>query len=93
MADHQAEVVSYSPACLTIEVDSRNVPELRRDSDRSAAMLVELKLSEDRSGEGVLTHVQATIRPKRSRDRRSTIERARQILSSLKAYLIAREVD
>ena len=90
VADHYAAIISSVGDSLTIEVE--NVSELRRSSDRTSSMLLELKLCEDRSDDGLKTMILTTIRPKRRRDRRNSIERARQLLSSLKAYLIAREV-
>ena len=92
VADHHAQIISSQASILTVEINSRNVPELRRNSDRNVSMLLDLELSEDRSGEGVVTQINTAIRPKRNRDRRSAIDRGRQLLSSLKAYLIAREL-
>jgi hypothetical protein len=85
---------------VTLTIDSHCMPLVRRSSDRAVPFQVELKFNEKqlsadgRSNQMALrTLIHVTIRPKRQRDRRrrDAIERARQILVSLKSYLMAQD--
>lgn len=98
VADHSAEIISVTENHLVLSVDSRHVPLQRRNSDRATTMILDVQLESlqpDDSGSvaGLQTRMHVAIRSKRSRDRRSeiTIERATQLLRSLKAYLMAHE--
>ena len=98
VADHSADIVSVSENHLVLSVDSRHVPLQRRNSDRATTMILEIQLEsvtpdETGSTAGLQTRMHVSIRSKRSRDRRAeiTIERAQQLLRSLKAYLMAHE--
>lgn len=100
MADHHAEIISIAESHLTLRIDGENTPFLRRNSDRPVPFFIEMKFSEASAaaeGRGAPTNrtvVHVTIRPHRSRDRRrrDAIERAGQLLLSLKSYLVAQEV-
>lgn len=100
MADHHAEIVSIAESHLTLRIDGENTPFLRRNSDRPVPFFIEMKFSEatvpaeGRGNPTSRTIVHVTIRPHRSRDRRrrDAIERAGQLLLSLKSYLVAQEV-
>ncbi|MBC8871198.1 MAG: diguanylate cyclase [Planctomycetes bacterium] len=98
--DQGAEIVEISDENVTLEIDGRNSVMMQRSGDRATPFLIELRLEETRLDAGrtqgtnalrTLAHV--TIRPKRQRDRRrrDVVERARQLLCSLKSYLMAQD--
>ncbi len=102
VVDHEAEVVEISDDCIIVEIGGNHVPMMRRSTDRSARFVVELQLdeinqpSESRpESTDLLTVIQVTIRPKRQRDRqhRNADRRARQLLSSIKSYLMAQDFE
>ena len=105
VADHSARITETGDDYLQLLVDSSRAPNSRRRADRSVPFVIELKFSEDRveslnsqgvaMGEQVQTKVHAVIRPQRNRDRRQDkiTERAREMLHSLKSYLMAEEVE
>jgi len=103
VADHNAKVVAVGldHICLSLEGNYR--PWLERHGARSVPFLIDLVFSQSQiqrpRGPGrtpiqvSVTVIQATIRPKRPRDRRRSqaTERARDVLASLKSYLMAEE--
>jgi diguanylate cyclase (GGDEF)-like protein len=103
VADHDAKVTSVGSdqVCLTIE--GNQAPHMPRHGDRSVPFLIEIKFNAGQSdGEYVpgrpavataKTRLSVVIRPKRDRDRRQeqAAQRARQVLASLKSYLMATE--
>jgi len=100
VADHHAEILSIDSRRVVMRVDGENLPLARRDNDRPVPFLIEVEFDqitepdENRSGRTVQrTVMKTTIRPKRDRDRRKrdAIERAKQLFTSLKSYLIAQE--
>jgi hypothetical protein len=103
VSDLQATVIKADDARAELEISSENVGKHRRSGDRPVAFRVEIEFSESREsrsnslgfarGEYVMTEAKIVIRPKRNRDRRAAerSERARLILQSLKAYLMAKE--
>jgi hypothetical protein len=105
VSDQHARIVSTRDKRVELEISSENMGLHRRRGDRPAAYRVELEFSEERrartnaiglaAGVYAQTTVQVVIRPKRNRNRRVTdqAERCRLILQSLKAYLMAREID
>ena len=104
VADHNAEIVSVDENHIVISFAGDSGSLMRRSEDRSVPFLVDLTIEERKStseatarrGSGCVlrTTINVSIRPKRSRDRRrrGSIERARQLLCSLKSYLMAQEV-
>ena len=100
VADHHAEISAIEEDHILLKVDGQYDPLLRRRVERSVALIIELEFTENHAIEGddqspVHTTAHVTIRPKRNRDRRKrdAIERARQLLVSLKSYLIAHEQE
>jgi diguanylate cyclase (GGDEF)-like protein/PAS domain S-box-containing protein len=100
VADHHAQIVDIADNVVTLRIDGQNMPLTRRQSDRAVPFLIELTFDEQadavqgRSGGAqARTIIQVVIRPKRQRDRRrgDVIERARQLLVSLKSYLMAHD--
>jgi hypothetical protein len=98
VSDQSAEILDVDDKKLTLQIDGKNVPMMRRTSDRPTTFTIDLELEEIQTGPAtrsggtdIQTVVQVAIRPKRHRDhgRRDTDQRARQLLASLKAYLMA----
>ncbi len=92
VADQSAEIASIEEDKVSIKINGDGGSLLRRNSDRSTPFLVELLFREE-PGAARPTIISVSIRPIRHRDRRRTnaIERARQLLVSLKSYLMAHE--
>lgn len=100
VADHHAEIMSIDDNTIVLKIDGPNTA--RRNSDRPVPFFVTLGFEErriptkGREDANVLrTVIQVSIRPKRNRDRRreDALERARQLLFSLKSYLMAHDFD
>ncbi len=103
VSDHQAKILSTRENKVDLQVSSEHVSYNRRKKDRHVIFRVELQFDEERvertnnlgfaSGEYAQTRVRLKIQPQRaSRGRRTDItERARLIMQSLKAYLMAEE--
>ncbi|MGI9429194.1 MAG: diguanylate cyclase domain-containing protein, partial [Bythopirellula sp.] len=105
VSDHQAKIISTKENSVELEVSSEKVSYDRRKGDNHVSFRVELQFSEIRversnslgfaTGEYAHTKVDLKIRPKRTKRRRKAdmAERARLILQSLKAYLMAKDSD
>ena len=100
VADHSAEVVSIEGSRVLLKIDEEHAPLMRRWSDRPVPFLIALTFRQaseledlEHSDASRRTAVRVSIRPKRQRDRRrrDVHERARKLLASLKAYLMAQE--
>lgn len=103
VSDHQARIISTKESSVELEVSSEKVSHDRRKGDRHVLFRIELQFQEERversnnlgfaAGEYAQTKVTLKIRPKKSQHRRKAdmAERARLLLQSLKAYLMARE--
>jgi diguanylate cyclase (GGDEF)-like protein/PAS domain S-box-containing protein len=100
VADHHAEIVSIEEDHIALKIDGQYTPLLRRSHDRPVPFCIELCFAEKQfsktgqEGAGHLrTIIDVAIRPQRSRDRRrrDVLERARQLISSLKSYLMAQD--
>lgn len=100
VADQAAEIVSMDENRLSLQIEDAIPGPGRRGGDRATPYLLEIEFQEiqvpsDRREEASDTRTlcQVAIRPKRERDRRrdTTEERARQLLVSLKAYLMAQD--
>ena len=105
VSDHQAKIIATRENSVELEVSSEHVAHNRRKGDRHVTYRVEMKFDEQRiqrqnnigfaSGEYAQTCLTLEIRPKRARSRRRAdmADRARLILQSIKAYLMAKEGD
>ncbi len=103
VSDHQAKVISTHENSVELEISSEKISFDRRKGDRNVDFRIELEFSERRqerknnnglaSGEYPSTHIDVKIRPRRATNRRrgDIAERARLILQSIKAYLMAKE--
>ena len=100
VADQAAKILEMDDTRLMLQVEGAT-PELgRRRTDRPTPYLIELQFQEiqvaserreEASDTRTLCHV--SIRPTRERDRRrdNSDQRVRQLLGSLKAYLMAQD--
>ena len=98
VADHDAEIFEIEDNRVSLKLDESQAPLMRRWNDRPVPFLIELSFEEAESDPEMRkpisrTIVRVIIRPKRQRDRRrrDTSERARQLLLSLKSYLMAQD--
>jgi diguanylate cyclase (GGDEF)-like protein len=98
VVNHAARVLQADDDRWVLQTGSKHLSPMRRRGERPTPLLVELYLeethqdSERRPGcKDLCTAVNVTIRPKRQRDRRRSDadEEARQLLASLKSYLMA----
>ena len=104
VTDQKARVLSTRDNRVEIEISSENMGQHRRGGDRPEPYRLELEFGEQRfektnsvglaKGSYALTVVKVAIRPRRSRNRRQNEqdERARFIMQSLKAYLMAKDM-
>jgi hypothetical protein len=104
VSDHQAKIVATRENSVELEVSSEHVANNRRKGDRHVIYRVEMQFGEEHiqrksntgldAGQYAQTTIKLEIRPKRARSRRRAdmAERARLILQSIKAYLMAKEV-
>jgi diguanylate cyclase (GGDEF)-like protein/PAS domain S-box-containing protein len=100
VSDHSAEIKSIEGSRIVMNVVGHNPVEARRRADRPIPLVVELAFAEEHFRANNLapsapsqtrTKIQVVMRPKRGRDRRQApaVARARQLLSSLRSYLMA----
>ena len=102
ISDHHAEVLSVDENVVQIKLGRGGSPFVRRSGDREIQLLMFLHLVEEQSPSvegrrGTLprTRITLEIRPVKNRDRRKAdaIERATQLLTSLRSYLMATEIS
>ncbi len=100
VSDHSAEIKSIEDSRILMHVEAHNPAEARRHADRPVPLIVELAFAEEHfrannvaasTPSQTRTKIQVIMRPKRSRDRRRppAVNRARQLLASLRSYLMA----
>jgi diguanylate cyclase (GGDEF)-like protein len=96
IADHHAEVVSIDNSTVKILLDEDVKNANRRTSDRPVKFTMELQFTshrrpEDSYGGAGTTRIHVSVDPQRTRDRRRSdaADRARRLLVSLRAYLMA----
>ncbi|MCG8584507.1 MAG: diguanylate cyclase [Pirellulales bacterium] len=109
VADQDAEISELDDDHLRLSISGDRSPFLQRRNDRPVPFLIDLHLSENRapssdkaqeaqvetSNEPLGTRVKVRISPRKNRDRRrvDVTVRARQMLVSLRSYLMATEVS
>jgi hypothetical protein len=100
VADHKAQILDIRDNCVTVKIDDAQSGFSNRRSDRPVPFVMELTFEEEKNDGGQRgaagqqrTLIQVIIRPRRQRDRRRSdmLERARQLLVSVKSYLMAQE--
>ena len=105
VSDHKAKILSTNENSVALEMSSETVSHNRRKGDRHINYKIEMEFHEDRversnnlgyaAGIYAQTRVELSIRPKKSRGGRKAdrAERARLILQSIKAYLMAKDAE
>jgi diguanylate cyclase (GGDEF)-like protein len=103
VTDHLAKIISTRENHIEIEIVGEKIGHHRRRGDRIDPFRLEMEFSEKRlektnnvglaAGSYALSVVKVTIRPRRTRNRRhgEQADRAKLVLQSLKAYLMAKE--
>jgi diguanylate cyclase (GGDEF)-like protein len=103
VADHHAEILLTDRNRVQLKLEGdRGGPLFRRGSDRGIRLLMDISLHEetfapDNNPRAVFkrTRIGVTISPVKSRERRTAdaLERARQLVVSLRSYLMATDID
>ena len=107
VADHQAKIVAVDGNRVRLEIDHKPANPLRRLTDRSAAFSIDICLEEERlqkdrsetspssGGQITRTRISIAVSPRRNRDRRrhDVATRAREVVTSFRAYLMASEEE
>jgi diguanylate cyclase (GGDEF)-like protein len=108
VADHQAKIVSTEGNHIRLEIFDKPGSRLRRLTDRSASFWLDVVFEEEQLldnnrsdvataplARSVRTKIHVTVAPRRERDRRreEALSRARRLLLSFRAYLMASEED
>lgn len=100
VADHQAQIIEIKDNHVTLKIDESQSALTKRWTDRPVPFVMELTFDEESNASGprstVLqqrTIIEVVVRPRRQRDRRrrDMRELARQLLVSLKSYLMAHD--
>lgn len=103
VSDHQARIISTREESVELEVSSESIAHNRRKGDRHLTFRVEMNFGEQHiqrtnnlgmaAGQYAQTRIELVVRPKSSRGRRQAdaVDRARLVLQSIKAYLMAKE--
>ncbi len=109
VADHQATIISSDGNCVQLQIDDKPTSRFRRSADRPAAFCIDITFDEERlpkgaerdaksqssSGGTTQTRIKVAVIPQAGRDRRGndTMVRARELLISFRAYLMASEQE
>ena len=100
VADQFAEITEIDDEHVVLRIDSQGSAMARRRADRPVPFIVEMTFEETQhrqggrsTGNSLRTLIGVSIRPIRNRDRRrgNVVERARNLLTSLKSYLMAQD--
>jgi len=99
IADHQAQAVRAEGNLIRLQLDDHHAGRLRRLTDRPVTFELEVRFDEQRhygprsSTSSLHTRIHVAIQPLKGRDRRraDVMARAREVLASLRAYLMATE--
>lgn len=100
LADHHAQILSIDETLINFQIDGQYVPQGKRGaSSRPLSFLVSLQFEQSKVKTRQNNTIQRTVfnvsvRPRRHRDRRrnDVIERANQLVFSLRSYLMAQEM-
>jgi diguanylate cyclase (GGDEF)-like protein len=108
VADHQAKIVSTEGNHLRLEIEDKPGSRLRRLTDRSTSFWLDVRFEEEQLLDGnrsevgaapvariTRTKIHVAVAPRRERDRRraEVVSRARSLLVSFRAYLMATEEE
>jgi diguanylate cyclase (GGDEF)-like protein len=103
VADHRAAILKIDANQVLLEITEKDPSRLRRLTDRPVGFFLDLRFEEQRlqkhesefAGHLIRTKIYVSIGPRRDRDRRRAdlCDRARQVLTSFRAYLMATMED
>ncbi|MEO0530307.1 MAG: diguanylate cyclase [Planctomycetota bacterium] len=105
IADRDAKILKTAENYLRLVTTQTSTGGSKRSTDQPVSFVVDLQLSQEHieqansqgfaAGKYVHTFIDVKIQPRRDRDRgkAKVIDRARNLLSSLQSYLMAKEVD
>jgi diguanylate cyclase (GGDEF)-like protein len=101
ISDHRAEIIQVTGSVVSLRIVSQGSGKGRRASDHQMTLHVLIQLSEGRGRRNrndntvTQTSMQVTIQPIRNRDRRNRDlqPRVREVLGSLRSYLMAEMVQ
>ena len=103
VADHHAEIILADRSRVQLRIGGdRGGPLFKRQADRSIRLIIDLGIHEEsfapeNNPRAIFkrTRITVMISPVKSRERRTTasLERARQLVASLRSYLMATDVD
>jgi diguanylate cyclase (GGDEF)-like protein/PAS domain S-box-containing protein len=103
LADHHAQIISIDESLINFQIDGQYVPQGKRgSSDRPLSFMVSMRFEQAKvktntkfyeSQLRTIFHV--SVRPRRNRDRRRSdiLERANQLVFSLRSYLMATDLS
>ena len=106
ISDHHAQIISSDATHIEILLPPAKQRSVRRRSDRPIPLTLEVTFSQEGRPTGsqspddsnirrkpLQTHLQVVARPARGRDRRRSValEQARQLIASLRSYLMAND--
>jgi diguanylate cyclase (GGDEF)-like protein len=100
LADHHADILTIEESLINFKIDGKYVPQTSRSSDRAIDFVVSMRFEQAKpqsnraAGAQMRTVFRVSIRPRRGRDRRrqDVLERANQLVFSLRSYLMAHDV-
>lgn len=102
LADHHAEIISIDETLINFQIEGQYVPNGKRgDSDRPVSFVVSMRFEQSKvknarhSGSWQRTVFHVAVRPRRNRDRRRNdiLDRANQLVFSLRSYLMAQDLS
>jgi diguanylate cyclase (GGDEF)-like protein len=102
LADHHAEILSIDESLINFKIEGQYVPQSRRGDDRPVSFLVSMRFEQassntaNRSPRAAMRTVfHVAVRPRRNRDRRRSdaMDRANQLVYSLRSYLMAHDIS
>jgi hypothetical protein len=103
VADHHAEILLTDRNRVQLKIDGeKGGPLFRRGGDRGVRLIMDISLNEEshapeNNPRAVFkrTRIGVTVSPMKSRERRTadSLERARQLVVSLRSYLMATDID
>lgn len=105
IADRDAKILKTAENYLRLVVEQSPSGSSKRNNDQPISFMVDIQLSQEHiersnsqglaAGKYVHTYIDVKIQPRRDRDRgkAAVVDRARQLLSSLQSYLMAKEAE
>jgi hypothetical protein len=102
LADHHAQIISIDETLINFQIEGQYVAQTKRGVDRSVTFLVSMrfeqgkpKVNDRNPGQVARTIFHVSVRPRRNRDRRRNdiVDRANQLVFSLRSYLMANDLS